>query len=678
MPEVIRNRFPGPSTTRDADYQDAPRTRPGFGPDEDPLAELARIVGEGAPPMPAQAPSTSRRPPMENRDTIPTPRDYPRRDTSWRDPQARTTVRAGLTPQTMPGQLDDLEAELFSEISSENLRNLPPAPDLAELGLPDARAPQYRATPPAATVSPRRTAPTGPAASGSSAHGNPGNQDLDDEITLPMHSVLRATPPSARASEGNGMQQPPRFNPVPVQRSGQDAAPADGHDAYGHETYFDDHVYDNQGDHDPAGALGATYHDYEENEAAYYAGAEHNHAEPQGHASAANAGYQPVLPQYDGQHGQDARFEDDDDAFAKYRGPQAIRRPPARRTSPLLLGVAAVGAVLVLGVGSVFAYRAISHTGATGDNAPLIRADTRPVKELVAQQPLGAAGPNLDASRSDGQDKLVTQTEDPVDQIPGKPPVRVVGLGAQTPSLAPVQRVHSVIVRPDGTIVTPDDASAKPSPVGAPVRTASLPTTDVPVVSTPTDQAAPGQAAPSPALPPLGAVTHIDPVPVTPKPNPAPPALIVPKPAVAQVQPPVTKPAKPVPALVPHAPAPDTNGPLSLDPSSTPASPTRVAIASPPVAAPVPKAAAPTDAGTGEYMVQISSQRSDAEARHALQVAEQKYAAIGAKGGDVQQADLGARGVYYRARLAGGTRDQAVALCSQIKAQGSECVVAKR
>lgn len=77
-------------------------------------------------------------------------------------------------------------------------------------------------------------------------------------------------------------------------------------------------------------------------------------------------------------------------------------------------------------------------------------------------------------------------------------------------------------------------------------------------------------------------------------------------------------------------------------------------------------------------MVQISSQRSDAEAHHALQAAVQKYGSLGAKGGDVQQADLGARGTYYRARLAGGTHEQALALCTQIKAQGGDCVVAKR
>jgi hypothetical protein len=137
------------------------------------------------------------------------------------------------------------------------------------------------------------------------------------------------------------------------------------------------------------------------------------------------------------------------------------------------------------------------------------------------------------------------------------------------------------------------------------------------------------------------------------------------------------------PSLVPHAPAADANAPLALGPSNGPASlppieaPVRVATAQPPAVAAPPRANA-GDTGSGEWMVQISSQRSDAEARHALAAAEQKYASLGIKGGDVQQADLPGRGTYFRARLAGGSRDQANQLCASIKAQGGDCVVAHR
>jgi hypothetical protein len=174
-------------------------------------------------------------------------------------------------------------------------------------------------------------------------------------------------------------------------------------------------------------------------------------------------------------------------------------------------------------------------------------------------------------------------------------------------------------------------------------------------------------------------VTHVDTVPRA-TPQASQPAATTPKAPVVQAAAPVVKPTpRPVPA---RTPVPDeSNGPISLDPSSgsarpTPAAPpVRVANTQLPTTASRP---ASGDAGTGEYMVQISSQRSDAEARHALAAAEQKYAGLGANGGDVQQADLPGRGTYYRARLSAGTREQAAALCAQIKSQGGDCVVAKR
>jgi len=687
MPEVIRNRFRDPSDIRETEYQDAARTRPGFGIDEDPLAELARIVGDTAPastyPTSHQA---GQRTAAQSAVTA-GQRDYPRRDTSWRDPQARTTVRAGITPQPMPGQLDELEAELFSEIRSENLRSLPPAPDLAQLGLSDPRAPQFPVT----------SAPIGQGETSARPMAGRDYADLDDEVTLPMHSVLRATPPSARASENHAMQQPPRHDPAPVQHS----APAAGRDVYAESTHYPDTHYAGHDDFDPAGALGGAYDDYDQSETAYYAAEHENPSSMPARANQAGSGH-PPMPAYarDRQdYADDSRFEGDDDGYvAGERRSSNRRHARARGFNPILLGAIGIVGVAVLGVGGLFTYRAIAGVGATGINAPLIHADTKPMKELVAQQPVGAAGPNLDTARSDSPDKLVTRTEDPVDQIPGKPPIRVVGLGTQTPSLAPVQRVHSVIVRPDGTIVTPEEAAA-----AQPLRTASLPTdasaAPVPAPAKPTPTVAltpptPAQSTPVAALPAATApaplpVARTEPTAAAPKPAPVAPA-VVPKPAAAQAPVPVpAKPVKPVavtpttqPSLVPHPQTTD-NAPLSLGPSNgaqqptpVPTQPVRVATATATASAPAPRAVT-TDAA-GDYMVQISSQRSDVEAHHALQVATQKYAALGVKGGDVQQADLGARGTYYRARLAGGSHEQALALCTQIKAQGGDCVVAKR
>lgn len=572
-----------------------------FQGDADHFTEMERIVTEGvgsgrpAARMP-DAPTGQRR---EAHDA----RDYPRRDTSWRDPQARTTVRAGVTPQPMPNQLADLEALLRSENPGSRA---------------DATAPQYAGmTPPQSSK-----LETGSHMSGQYRGNAMGNDPMpDDDVTLPMHAILKNGQPRAAAADPR-VAHPDAFN------------------AYGHDPHA---AQDPHAAYDPAGALNNTHYTHEE--AAFY----EDEALGQAQAHDQHAAY--YAPHYE---------DDDYDDYARQVA------PPQRRssTSPLLLGGAVAAALLVVGGGGYFAYRAVSHTETTSSGIPLIRADTKPVKELVpASQPTQTAnGPNLDVAR-DGQDKLVTQTEDPVDKIPVKPSVRVVG--TQTTTLAPVQRVHSVIVRPDGTIVSPE-TTASTTPAPQPVAPAPTPAPVNVARTNDTPAQVPDSLKP---LPPLSAPTQIATAPVAaPVVKPAQPiAVTKPVPVAPVPTPPPTaqqRPAKPEPAA-----------PLALAPTQQ--QPVRTANA-PQAAAPSQQHPATVEGASGEFMVQISSARSDAEAHHALQAAVQKYAALGVRGGDVQPADLGARGMYYRARLNGGSRDQAAQLCQQIKAQGGDCVVAKR
>jgi hypothetical protein len=44
---------------------------------------------------------------------------------------------------------------------------------------------------------------------------------------------------------------------------------------------------------------------------------------------------------------------------------------------------------------------------------------------------------------------------------------------------------------------------------------------------------------------------------------------------------------------------------------------------------------------------------------------------------DVQTADLGAKGTWYRQRIVTASRADAVALCVKLKAEGGDCIVAK-
>ncbi|NLH79474.1 MAG: SPOR domain-containing protein, partial [Phyllobacteriaceae bacterium] len=122
------------------------------------------------------------------------------------------------------------------------------------------------------------------------------------------------------------------------------------------------------------------------------------------------------------------------------------------------------------------------------------------------------------------------------------------------------------------------------------------------------------------------------------------------------------------------APAATGNAPMALGPVAA-----RPVAAAPVAAAPAaPTAIAPAAGGSGDWVVQISSSKSEAEARNSLAAAQRRYSALAGKSGDVQRADLGAKGTYYRARVSGGSREAASSLCAQVKAQGGDCVVVRR
>ncbi len=93
--------------------------------------------------------------------------------------------------------------------------------------------------------------------------------------------------------------------------------------------------------------------------------------------------------------------------------------------------------------------------------------------------------------------------------------------------------------------------------------------------------------------------------------------------------------------------------------------------------APAPTTTAPAPAG-GAY-VQVSSQRSEAAAISAFQAMQKKFPSVlGGFSPDIQKADLGAKGIYYRARVPASSRDAAANLCQKLRAAGGDCVIAKK
>jgi hypothetical protein len=118
-----------------------------------------------------------------------------------------------------------------------------------------------------------------------------------------------------------------------------------------------------------------------------------------------------------------------------------------------------------------------------------------------------------------------------------------------------------------------------------------------------------------------------------------------------------------------QVPTPSGSAPVSLSPQQgSSAAPVRTAAA--------PAAAAPAN-GSGGYMVQISSQRSEADAQASYRAMQSKFPTVlGSRTASIRRADLGEKGIYYRA-LVGPfpAAEDAGQLCNSLRSAGGQCVV---
>lgn len=89
-----------------------------------------------------------------------------------------------------------------------------------------------------------------------------------------------------------------------------------------------------------------------------------------------------------------------------------------------------------------------------------------------------------------------------------------------------------------------------------------------------------------------------------------------------------------------------------------------------------PAEEAPAPRGGG-YAVQVSSQRSESEAQAAYRSLQARYPSqLGGRHAVFRRADLGAKGVYYRALVGPfASGEQAVSLCRSLKAAGGSCII---
>jgi hypothetical protein len=143
------------------------------------------------------------------------------------------------------------------------------------------------------------------------------------------------------------------------------------------------------------------------------------------------------------------------------------------------------------------------------------------------------------------------------------------------------------------------------------------------------------------------------------------------------------------------APSGSREAPLSLDPStqtSEPAPPQQRSVAPPRRQASAPEAwspapresrnggpklaSAPSNGESGGYLVQVSSQRSESDARASYRGLQAKYSQLKSHQAIIRRADLGSKGTYYRAMVGPfGSAHDADQFCSGLKRSGGQCII---
>jgi hypothetical protein len=296
--------------------------------------------------------------------------------------------------------------------------------------------------------------------------------------------------------------------------------------------------------------------------------------------------------------------------------------PRARATNGLLTAVVLVGCG-ILGTAGAYGYRTY-YSGARPTDAPIISAEKSPNKMVPA--PVGGD----------------SQTGKPIQERLGAANERVVARQEEPVTLSDPNSQRSVLPAPFTT-------SPGPGPsVQVPAGTATEP-----------------KKVRTVAIRPDGA----DPVarPVTGVGSP-PPQTSPSPPIAATRQASASKPVAP--------PARNGGGPLSLEPQGQTGE-----TASSYQSAPREQhaVAAVSPAASGGYVVQISSQRSEADAQASFRSLQSKFPKeLGDREAIVRRADLGQKGIYYRAMVGPfGTAGDADQFCGNLKSAGGQCIVQK-
>jgi hypothetical protein len=288
--------------------------------------------------------------------------------------------------------------------------------------------------------------------------------------------------------------------------------------------------------------------------------------------------------------------------------------PRARRRGGLVTALALVGCAM-LGTAGAYAYRSYVSSPGSSQPPPVITADSSTPTKIV---PATSGDPQTSKASQDrlanaGREQVISKQEEPV---------ALRELGTQTTPrvvlpapVAPSQGAAGSEPKKVRTVtIRPDGTDVSGRPVGA-----LPPATQGPATTTraTTPPAAPKAAAPAPG---------------------------------------------------------GRNAPISLEPQAEEPAPRTRTAATPPAARSAPETTANASAG---YVVQLSSQKTEAEAQASFRSLQAKFPSeLGSRQPLIRRADLGSKGVFYRTMVGPfASAQEASQFCASYKAAGGQCVV---
>lgn len=305
----------------------------------------------------------------------------------------------------------------------------------------------------------------------------------------------------------------------------------------------------------------------------------------------------------------------------------------------VVMGVAAVGAL------TAFLFRGATQV-VSSNGLPVIVSDKTPVK-VSPENPGGSEIPNLnkqvyERSKEEAPSKVVSREEQPVDMsrlprvilanptapgganpIPAEVPPPKTSTDAK-PLVEEPKKVKTVTLRADGT---PVEESSKKTVIAQPVPKPDTKTTDT------KDTSKQQARLETPAQRPVTA----------------------PSPVVAKPEPASSTP---------------TSAPLSLAPKRT----ADVAMQKPSETAPASPARSEV-VPSGSVMVQLSSLRSEQEARSTFANLAKKHGALSGLSPKIVPVTLGDKGTFYRLQVGPFDAQRATSVCNTIKSGGGSCLI---